>query len=144
MLCAPVLPPLFSWLELLCRTTLCVRARVCSLLGLCFALCLLSRCRLCLVLLGVAPFRSAPLRVLRPKPRWSRAWSPTWFVFFSHDAQHRGNVQCQGRFQDPMHVATSDMHAFMAEITVSQIPCVERAGPCRCTSPRDSRRPVPQ
>jgi hypothetical protein len=39
------------------------------------------RCRLRLVLLGVAPFRSAPLGVLRPKPRWVRAWSPTC-VFF--------------------------------------------------------------
>jgi hypothetical protein len=74
MLYAPLLPPLFSWLELLWRTTLCLRARVCSLWGSCVALCLLSRC-LCLALLGVAPFRSTPLGVLSPKPRWGRAWS---------------------------------------------------------------------
>jgi hypothetical protein len=76
MLYAPLLPPLFFWLEPLWRTTLCLRARVCSLLWSCVALSLLSRCSLCLVLLGVAPFRSAPLGVLRPKPRWGRAWSP--------------------------------------------------------------------
>jgi hypothetical protein len=58
-----------------------LRARVCSLLGSCVALCLLLRCRLCLVLLGVAPFRSAPLGVLRPKPPWGRAWSQIWFFF---------------------------------------------------------------
>jgi hypothetical protein len=29
----------------------------------------------------VAPFRSAPLGVLRPKPRWGRAWFPIWFFF---------------------------------------------------------------
>jgi hypothetical protein len=75
LLYAPLLPPLFSWLELLWRTTLCLRARVCLLRGSCVALCLLSRCRLCLVLLGVAPFRFAPLGVLRPKPRWGRACS---------------------------------------------------------------------
>jgi hypothetical protein len=79
MLSAPFLPPLFSWLVLLWRTTLCLRVRVCSLRGSCAARCLLSRCRLSLVLLGVAPFRSAPLGVLRPKPRWGRAWSPIWF-----------------------------------------------------------------
>jgi hypothetical protein len=82
MLYAPLLPPLFSWWALLWRTTLFLRARVCSLRGSCVALCLLSRCRLCLVLLGVAPFSSAPLGVLRPKPRWGRAWSPIWFFFF--------------------------------------------------------------
>jgi hypothetical protein len=69
VLCAPFLPPSPFWLELLWRTTLCLRARVCSLRGLCVDLYLLSRCRLCLVLLGVAPFSSAPLGVLRPKPR---------------------------------------------------------------------------
>jgi hypothetical protein len=26
--------------------------------------------------------RSAPLGVLRPKPRWGRAWSPIWFFYF--------------------------------------------------------------
>jgi hypothetical protein len=56
---------------------------VCLLRGSCIALCLLSRCRLCLALLGVVPFRSAPLGVLRPKPRWGRAWSPIWGFFFS-------------------------------------------------------------
>jgi hypothetical protein len=81
MLCAPLLPPLFSWLALLWRTTLCLRARVCSLLGSCVALCQLLRCRLCLVMLGVAPLRSAPPGVLRPKPQWGRAWSPIWFFF---------------------------------------------------------------
>jgi hypothetical protein len=35
-----------------------------------------------LVLLGVSPFCSDPLEVLRPKPRWRRAWSPI-LVFFS-------------------------------------------------------------
>jgi hypothetical protein len=49
--------------------------------GSCASLCLLLRCRLCLVLLGVAPFRSAPLGVLRPKPPWGRAWSPIWFFY---------------------------------------------------------------
>jgi hypothetical protein len=56
-----LLPPSFSWLELLWQTTFCLRARECSILGSCVALCLLSSCRLCLVLLDVAPFRSAPL-----------------------------------------------------------------------------------
>jgi hypothetical protein len=42
---------------------------------------MLSRCRLHLVLLGVAPFRSAPLGVLRPKPLWGRARSPSGFFF---------------------------------------------------------------
>jgi hypothetical protein len=37
--------------------------------------------RLCLVLLGVAPFRSAPLGVLRPKPRWGRL-GPRFGGFF--------------------------------------------------------------
>jgi hypothetical protein len=82
MLCAPLLPPLFSWLELLSRTTLCMRARVRSLRGSCLGVCLLLRCHLCLALLGVAPFCSAPLGVLRPKPRWGRAWSPIWGFFF--------------------------------------------------------------
>jgi hypothetical protein len=51
-----------------------VPAGLCVLLrGSCVALYLLSRCRLCLVLLGVVPFRSAPLRVLRPMPRRGRA-----------------------------------------------------------------------
>jgi hypothetical protein len=31
------------------------------------------------VLLGVAPFRSTPLGVLMPKPRWCRAWPPIRF-----------------------------------------------------------------
>jgi hypothetical protein len=82
MLCAPLLPPLFSWLAPLWRTTLCLWLRVRSLLGSSVALCQLFRCLLCLVLLGVAPLRSAPPGVLRPKPRWGRAWSPIWFFFF--------------------------------------------------------------
>jgi hypothetical protein len=56
-------------------------ARMCSRLSLCVAVCLLSRCHLCLVLLGVVPFRFAPLGVLRPKPRWGRAWSLIWYFF---------------------------------------------------------------
>jgi hypothetical protein len=78
---ALLLPPLFSWLELLWRTT-CLRARVCLLWSSCVALCLLLRCRLCLVLLGVAHFRSAPLGMLKPKPRRRRAWSPIWVFSF--------------------------------------------------------------
>jgi hypothetical protein len=62
-------------------TTLCLKARACLLPGSCVSLCLLSRCCLCLVLLGVALFQSAPLGVLRPKPRWGRAWCPVWFFF---------------------------------------------------------------
>jgi hypothetical protein len=74
-------------LALLWRTTLRLWARVCSLLGSCVALCQLTqllRCRLCLVLLGVAPSQSVTPGVLRPKPRWGRAWSPicSLFVFF--------------------------------------------------------------
>jgi hypothetical protein len=88
MLCAPLLPPLFSCLELVWRTMQCLRARVCSLRGSCAGLCLLSRCRLRLVLLGVAPFRSAPLGVLRLKPRWGRSWSPIWF--FALPLPHSG------------------------------------------------------
>jgi hypothetical protein len=42
--------------------------RVCALLGLCVALCLLSRCRLRPVLLDIAPSCSAPLGVLSQKP----------------------------------------------------------------------------
>jgi hypothetical protein len=34
------------------------------------------------VLLGFAPFRSAPLGVLRPQPHWGRAWSPISLLFF--------------------------------------------------------------
>jgi hypothetical protein len=52
----------------------------CLLLDSCVVLRLLSRCRLCLVLLGVGPLRPAQLGVLGPKPRWGRAWSPIWFV----------------------------------------------------------------
>jgi hypothetical protein len=62
---------------------LCVFAsvqRACSLM-LCVVLCLLSRCHLRHVLLGVAPFRSAPLGVLRPKPPWSKAWSSIGLFF---------------------------------------------------------------
>jgi hypothetical protein len=76
--CAPLLPPLIFWLTLLWRTTLCLRARVCSLLGSCVALCPLLRCPLCLVLLGVAPFRSAPPRGAEAEAG-GRAWSPIWF-----------------------------------------------------------------
>jgi hypothetical protein len=47
--------------------------------GLCGVLCLLPRGRLCLVSLCVAPYRYALLVVLRPKPRWGRAWSPMGF-----------------------------------------------------------------
>jgi hypothetical protein len=81
MLCAPFLPPSFPCLGRLLRTTLCPWVRVCSLLGSCVALCVLLRCRLRLVLLRVAPSRSAPLGVLRPTPRWCKAWSPTCFFF---------------------------------------------------------------
>jgi hypothetical protein len=79
MLCAHLLLPLFSGLGLLWRTTWCLQVRGCSLLGSCVALFLLSRRRLRRVLLGVAPSRSAPLGVLRPKPCWGR--SPIWFFF---------------------------------------------------------------
>jgi hypothetical protein len=65
-----VIAAFVSWLVLLWRTTLCVRVRVCSLPGSCVTLCLLSRCRLRPVFLGVTP-----LGMLRPRPRWSRAWS---------------------------------------------------------------------
>jgi hypothetical protein len=73
-LCALCLPPLFSWLGLLLRMPRCQWIQLCSLLGSCVFLCLLSRCRLRHVLLGVAPFRSAPLGVLKPKPPCSSAW----------------------------------------------------------------------
>jgi hypothetical protein len=78
--CAPSRTNASSYVLIL-LSLLWLRARVCSLRGSCVALCLLSRCRLCLVMLGVAHFRSAPLGVLRPKPRWGRAWSPIWFFF---------------------------------------------------------------
>jgi hypothetical protein len=106
MLCAPLLPPLFSWLEILWRTSLCLRAHVCSLLGPCVAICLLLRCRLCLVLLGVAPFRSAPLVVLRPKPRWGRAWSTIWF-FLVHISKFYFQPLCKNPIQ---HTLTSKEH----------------------------------
>jgi hypothetical protein len=93
MLCGPLLPPLFSWLELLLRATVCQRARVCSLRDSCFDLCLLSRCRLRLVLLGVSSLRSAPLGVLRAKARWGWAWSQSWLFFFSLTACFRAAVQ---------------------------------------------------
>jgi hypothetical protein len=52
-----------------------------ALLDWCVALCLLLRCRLRPVFLGVAPSGSAPLGMLRPRPRWGRAWSPIDLFF---------------------------------------------------------------
>jgi hypothetical protein len=79
--------PVEHWFGLLLWTTLWPWVRVCSLLGSCVALSVLLRCRLRLVLRGVAPSCSAPLEVLRPKPRWGKAWSPIWFLFWSSTSQ---------------------------------------------------------
>jgi hypothetical protein len=41
-----------------------------------------------LLLLGVTPYRSIPLGVLRPKPRWGRVWCPMWFFLLPLPTPH--------------------------------------------------------
>jgi hypothetical protein len=60
---------------------------MCSLLGSCVALCLLSRCRLHPVLLGVAPSRSVPTQGAAVKALIGQGVVPDLVFFQNHSNQ---------------------------------------------------------